>query len=260
MQLENRVAYITGGGSGIGKAAAVLLAAEGARVCVTSRDLGDLEETVQEIEEGGGEAFAVAGDIARVEDVERAVRQVVERWGRLDIVFANAGINGVWAPIEEIEPEEWDTTLNINLRGTFLTLRAAMPHLKRQGGSIIITSSINGTRVFSSQGATAYGCSKAAQVALCKFVALESARHGVRVNVICPGAIATDIDSSTEMRDADEAAPPLAFPENPIPLSGGKPGDPHQVARLVLFLASDASSHITGTEIWIDGAQSLLRG
>lgn len=120
------------------------------------------------------------------------MRQIDEAWGRLDVVFANAGVNGKWAPLDELTPDDWDHTLDINLKGTFLTLRYALPLLRRRGGSVIITSSVNGTRMFSNSGATAYASSK--------------------------------------------------------------------VAQLVLFLASDAASHITGTPVWIDGRQSLLQG
>jgi NAD(P)-dependent dehydrogenase (short-subunit alcohol dehydrogenase family) len=185
---------------------------------------------------------------------------VVDEWGRLDIVFANAGVNGVWAPIEELEPDEWKQTLDINLTGTFLTVKYAVPVLRRAGGgSIIVTSSVNGTRMFSNTGATAYATSKAGQAAMVKMLAPELGPHGIRINVICPGAIATSIDENTEQRDLDDAGLPVEFPEGKIPL-GGEPGTSDQVAQLVLFLASDMSSHITGSEIWIDGAQSLLQG
>jgi NAD(P)-dependent dehydrogenase (short-subunit alcohol dehydrogenase family) len=150
--------------------------------------------------------------------------------------------------------------LNINLKGTFLTVKYAVPYLKKQGGSVIITSSVNGTRIFSNTGATAYSCSKAAQVAFTKMVALELAKDRVRVNVICPGGIETDIGENTEPRDLEHVKEPVEYPEGKIALTDGKPGTPEQVAQLVLFLASDASNHITGTEIWIDGAESLLQG
>jgi NAD(P)-dependent dehydrogenase (short-subunit alcohol dehydrogenase family) len=260
MNLDQKVALITGAGSGIGKATAVLLAREGAKVAALGRNADDLEQTVAEIQQGGGTAMPVVADVAQADQMERAVQQVIERWGRIDIVFANAGINGVWAPLEELTPEEWDRTLNINLKGTFLTVKYAVPYLKRQGGSVVVTSSVNGTRIFSNTGATAYSCSKAGQVAFAKMVALELAPYKVRVNVICPGAIETQIDENTERRDLEHVRIPVEYPEGSQPLTGGKPGSPEQVARLVLFLASDASDHITGTEIWIDGAESLLQG
>jgi NAD(P)-dependent dehydrogenase (short-subunit alcohol dehydrogenase family) len=260
MQLGDKVALITGAGSGIGKAAAVLLAKEGAKIAALGRTEDELNEVVAQIQQAGGEAMPVLADISETEEMQQAVQQVINQWGRLDIVFANAGINGVWAPIEELEPEEWDKTIKVNLKGTFLTVKYAVPHLKKQGGSVIITSSVNGTRMFSNSGATAYSCTKAAQVAFTKMVALELAKHRIRVNVICPGAIETNIDQSTERRDLEQAREPVEYPAGKIPLTDGKPGSSEQVANLVLFLASDASSLISGTEMWIDGAESLLAG
>jgi NAD(P)-dependent dehydrogenase (short-subunit alcohol dehydrogenase family) len=260
MRLENKVALITGGGSGIGEAAAVVFAREGARVAILGRTEEKLEETVKRITEAGGEALAVQGDVSKYPDMERVVGEVVEKWGRLDVVFANAGINGVWAPIDELKPEEWEKTIAINLTGTFFTIKAAVPALRKQGGSVIVTSSINGTRVFSNSGASAYSSTKAGQVALTQMLALELAKDRIRVNVICPGAIETEIEESTERRDLDKAKEPVEFPEGDLPLTDGKPGKAEQVAKLALFLASDEADHITGTPVWIDGGQSLLKG
>jgi NAD(P)-dependent dehydrogenase (short-subunit alcohol dehydrogenase family) len=257
MRLEGKVALVTGGGSGIGKAAALLLAREGARVAALGRTEDELQATVRAIERGGGEAMPALADISKPEEMEAAVRSVVDRWGRLDVVFANAGVNGVWAPVEKLEPDEWRQTIDVNLNGTFFTVKYAAPHLKKQGGSLIITSSINGTRTFSNTGATAYASTKAAQVAMAKMLALEFAEHKVRVNVICPGAIETDIGENTEQRGTDEVGVPVEFPQGWHPLRG-EPGTSEQVAELVLFLASDAASHITGTEMWIDGGESLI--
>ena len=259
MQLEGKVALVTGGGEGIGRATALLFAREGARVAVLGRHRDNLDPVVDEITAAGGEAMAVCADISVPEQMQGAIREIVDRWDRLDVVFANAGVNGVWAPLEELEPDEWDKTLSINLKGTFLTVKHALPHLKKRGGAVVVTSSINGTRVFSNTGATAYACSKAAQVAFTKMVALEVAPFKVRVNVICPGAIETNIDDNTDRRDMDEVKTPVEFPDTDKPLERA-PGTSEQVARLVLFLSSDASDHITGTEMWIDGAESLIRG
>jgi NAD(P)-dependent dehydrogenase (short-subunit alcohol dehydrogenase family) len=175
-------------------------------------------------------------------------------------VVANAGINGVWAPLEDLTLEEWERTLTINLTGTFLTVKHAVPYLKQQGGSVIVVSSVNGTRIFSNTGATAYSCSKAGQVAFTKMVALELAKYGIRVNAVCPGWVESELEDNTERRNLEGIRVPILYPEGRIPLTGGRPGTSEQVAQLVLFLASDASSHITGTEVWIDGAESLLEG
>ncbi len=260
MRFAGQVALVTGAGSGIGKGAALLLAQEGARVAGLGRTPSQLQEVVDEIQAAGGEAMAVRADVSQPEQMESAVQQVGARWGRIDIVVANAGINGVWAPLEEITPEEWDQTLNINLKGTFLTVKYALPYLKKQGGSVVVVSSVNGTRMFSNTGATAYSCSKAAQVAFTKMVALELAPHKVRVNCICPGWIKTEIGDNTYLRNVEKIRYPVEFPQGKIPLTHGAPGTVEQVAQLIAFLASDAASHITGTEMWIDGGQSLLQG
>ncbi len=260
MNLEGKVALVTGAGSGIGKAAALRLAQAGAAIAALGRTEDDLVSVVERINAAGGRAIAVEADIARPEEMQAAAAQIEKELKRLDVVFANAGINGVWAPIEDLKPDEWAQTLTVNLTGTFLTLKYALPLLKKRGGSVIITSSVNGTRVFSNAGASAYSSSKAGQVAFAKMAALELAKHKIRVNVICPGWIETKIEENTQKRNVEAAREPVEYPEGSVPLTDGGPGSPEQVAELVLFLASDAASHITGTEMWIDGAESLLQG
>jgi NAD(P)-dependent dehydrogenase (short-subunit alcohol dehydrogenase family) len=260
MTARNKVAFVTGAGSGIGRAAAELIGRDGAKVALVSRDGDELREVEKAIRRAGGEAMSLVCDVSVAEDVERAIGATVEKWGRLDLVFANAGINGTWAPIDQITPDEWDQVMEINLRGTYLTIHFAVPHLKKQGGSIVITSSVNGTRMFSNVGASAYATTKAGQVALAKMLALELGQDRIRVNVICPGWITTKIDESTDKSKLDEEQKLAEYPEGVVPLTKGSPGTAEQVAELVKFLFSDASSHISGTEIWIDGAQSLLQG
>jgi NAD(P)-dependent dehydrogenase (short-subunit alcohol dehydrogenase family) len=258
--LAGKTAVVTGGGSGIGRATALLMAASGAKVALIGHTTDEIVEVLKEM---GGEAaghFAVQADVGNEIEMIAAYESVAHHWDRLDIVVANAGINGVWAPLDQIEVDEWDATLGTNLRGTFLTVKLALPLLRKHGGSVIVVSSINGTRVFSNSGATAYSCSKAAQVAFTKMVALELAKDRIRVNVICPGAIRTNIEDSTERRELDDLHLPVVFPEGDIPLTGGEPGTAEQVAHLIRFLASDAAGHITGTEIFIEGGQSLLQG
>lgn len=171
MALTGKVAFVTGAGSGIGKATAVLFAQQGARVAALSHTADEVEQTVAEITRNGNEAIATVADTAQEDQMQQAVQQIVDRWGRIDIVFANAGINGVWAPIDELSLADWSRTITTNLTGNFLTIKHTTPHLKKQGGAIVVTSS-----------------------------------------------------------------------------------------QLVLFLASDAASHITGSEVWIDGGSSLVEG
>ena len=258
MELQGKVALVTGAGSGIGKAAALRFAGEGAMVGVLSHTEEEIRKTAEEIGRAGGRAIPLVADIADDGEMRKAVGDLVEAYGGLDIVFANAGINGVWAPIDELQPEEWDRTINTNLRGTYLTLHHAVPHLKQAGGSIIITASINGSRTFTSAGATAYSATKAAQVAMAQMLAVELAKHKIRVNVVCPGKIDTEIQENTQQRNTEQAKVPAEYPQGPIPLTGSEAGTSEDVAELVLFLASDRSRHITGTPVWIDGGQSLL--
>ena len=258
--LKDKVALITGGSSGIGLGTAQVFARAGARLAILGRSADHLRSAGTKLRDLGAEVLELQADVSDDQEMQKAVAQIEKKWGQLDIVFANAGINGVWAPLEELQPEEWERTLSINLTGSYLTIRASLPLLKKQGGSIIITSSVNGTRMFSNTGCTAYACTKAAQVALAKMLALELAAHKIRVNVVCPGWIESDIDDATEKRNLDEIATAVEFPEGAVPLTQGSPGSAEQVGNVVLFLASELSSHVTGTEIWVDGAQSLLQG
>jgi NAD(P)-dependent dehydrogenase (short-subunit alcohol dehydrogenase family) len=258
MELQGKLALVTGGGSGIGEAAAMKLAAAGADVAVLGRTRDELEEAASAIRDMGRRAPVLVADISKDDEMRAAFAEVEQEFGRLDFVFANAGINGMWAPLAELSYEEWNKTMSINLGGTFLTLHYAIPLMQRQGGSIAITSSINGTRTFTTAGASAYSATKAGQLALAQMAALELAKHRIRVNVICPGAIESEISDNTRERHVERAAEPAEFPEGEIPLTDGKPGKAEDVGDLVQFLASDRSRHITGTPIWIDGGQSLL--
>lgn len=256
---KEKVAIITGGSSGIGRASAIRLAENGVKVAILDLKEEDAEGLRQEIAEAGGEAMALQTDVSDAKDLEASFKQVLDHWGQLDIVFANAGINGKVAPIEDLDEEDWDQTLNTNLKSTFLTVKHAIPHMKAHGGSIIITSSINGTRTFRGFGMSAYSSSKAGQVAFGKMAALELAKYHIRVNIICPGAIETNIGKNTfpEEEELEKIKIPIEYPDGSHPLEH-QPGKPEQVADLISFLASDSSSHITGSQIFIDGAESLL--
>ena len=257
--LQDQVAFVTGAGSGIGRAAAIKLAENGAKIALVDLHKDEIEKVKNEIEAIGSEALVLETNVSHPEEVENCYKKTVNQWGRVDVVFANAGINGEVTPIEDLEPSDWNLTLSNNLTSTFLTVKYAIPHLKASGGSIIITSSINGNRVYRNFGMSAYSTSKIGQMGFGKMAALELAKYHIRVNMVCPGAIETNISDNTwkEKEELKKVEIPVKYPEGSQPLEN-KAGKPEQVADLVLFLASNQSSHITGSEIYIDGAESLL--
>jgi NAD(P)-dependent dehydrogenase (short-subunit alcohol dehydrogenase family) len=261
MELEGKVALVTGAGSGIGRATAIRLAKDGAVVGILGHTPDELEDSAAEIRRAGGTALPLHADVRDAEAMRKSVATLVDKHKRLDIAVANAGINGVQAPIDDLQPEEWDATIDTNLKGSYLTLHFAIPHLKKAGaGAIVLVSSVNGTRLFSTAGDTAYACTKAAQVAMMKISALELARFRIRVNAVCPGSIATEIGDNSFPRN-NEAVEALAdYPKGEIPLTDGKPGTAEDVAELIAFLVSDRAKHISGSPVWIDGTQSLLVG
>lgn len=258
-ELAGKVAVVTGAGSGIGQGAAIRLAEAGAKVAVLGRRPERLEPTVQQISEAGSEGCAIRCDVGIEDDVRDAYAEIERRWQQIDIVVANAGINGVWAKLDELELEEWNATMQANLTGTFLTVKHAVrPLRKAGGGSVIIVSSINGNRCFNLRGTTAYSTSKAGQVAFAKIVAPELALERIRVNVICPGSVQSSIGESTEVKGDLKVMYRPVNPDTRVPLSQGKAAAATQVGDLIQFLASDRSSHLAGSEIYIDGAESLV--
>lgn len=259
ISLEDQVILITGGSEGIGKQIALQTAQCGAKVAVIARHEDDLKKVVSQIESDGGTAIWASADVTSSDQMKAAVEKVLDRFGRLDGVVANAGTNGTWKPIDEMTPEEWRSTIDVNLTGTYITIHHCVPHLRRQGkGSIVVMASINGTRTFSHEGASAYAASKAGQTALAQMLALELAKSKIRVNVVCPGAIDSEIHEKTNRQNLEKIQTRVEYPDGKIPLVDGPFGDPEHVANLTAFLLSDLSGHITGTPIWIDGGQSLI--
>lgn len=260
MEFNEKVALVTGAGSGIGKSTALTLAGQGAFMGLLGRTADELEAALDEIRRAGGDGFVLVADVSDEVAMRDAVEALWNLKGRLDVVVANAGINGTWAPIEDLKPQEFDQTIAVNLRGTYLTLHFAVPKLKLSGGgAIVVVSSINGTRTFTTPGATAYSATKAGQLAMVQQLALELGQHRIRINAVCPGAITTDIDDNTTIRHREQTKVPVHFLQGDIPLTGGEPGQVDEVAEVIAFLASDRARHVSGSPIWIDGGQSLLR-
>lgn len=258
-QLEGKVALITGGGSGIGAATARRFAAEGAAVAVVDYRREPADQVAHSIRENGGRAEAFGADVSNEVQISRAIEDTVAKFGGLNVVFANAGINGMQTPIEEMTLDEWHQTVETNLTGTFLTVKHAIPHLRSAGGgSVIVTASVNGNTIFSLPGYAAYSTSKAGQVAFAKMAAAELARWQIRVNAILPGGVRTNIGERTYRRNLEKVTYNVQFPRPFPPLTGG-PADADDIANLVLFLASDASHTVTGAEFLIDAGVSLLR-
>lgn len=265
IDLQDKVVVVTGGSEGIGAGIAKSVAGCGGKVAIISRDEEDMRVVVEAIRSEGGDASYFKADVTEETQMKEAIKQVFAQYGRLDGVVANAGTNGTWAPIDELTPDEWRKTLDVNLTGTYLTIHHTVPYLRQDkpkkgsGGSIVIISSINGTRTFTNEGASAYASSKAGKLALGKMLALELAKSRIRVNTICPGGIESNIHKKTKKEDLEKIENPAEYPEGEIPLTGGELGKPSDVAGMVSFLLSDLASHITGTPVWIDGGQSLLQ-
>lgn len=259
-RLSGKVALVTGAGSGIGEATARRLAADGAAVAALDLVPERAEAVAAAIVSAGGTAFPLSVDVAEEAPMRAAFIELSERIGRLDLVVANAGINGYWAPIDEISPAEWDITTRTNLRGTYLTLHLAVPMLKAAGGgAVVIVASINGARIATTAGATAYSAAKAGQVAIARQLALELGRHRIRVNAVLPGMTDTNIAENTWRRNVESARWPVDFPAGDIPLTGGRGARPDDVADAIAMLLGDDSRHITGAELTVDGGQSLVR-
>ena len=240
--LEGKVAVITGGSRGIGRAIAMRLSAEGAKVAICGRNLAAAEEVVAEIEAAGATGMAVAADVSRESEADALIHASIKRFGRLDILVNNAGItrDGLLVRMKE---EDWDAVLDVNLKGAFFTTRAALrPMLRARGGRIVNISSIAGTMGI--PGQANYSAAKAGLIGFTKAVAKEVASRSITVNAVAPGFIETEM---TAVLSEDRKKIYLSQ----IPL--GRFGDPTEVAALVSFLVSEAAGYITGQVITIDG-------
>ncbi len=254
MDLENKVALVTGGASGIGRAAALEFAELGARVVVsTGSNVEGGEETVSMIRAAGGDACFVKCDVGSEAEVSALVAAAVEKYGRLDCAFNNAGIgpDGVripFGPLTDVTEGNWDRIMNTNLKGVFFCLKHELIRMRKQGGGAIVnTASIGGLKM--APGFGAYGPSKSAVIALTELAALENARLGIRVNVVCPGpTVGTRLMDNNLASNPEEEA---LLKERVIPM--GKLGTVVDVARSVVWLCSDYASHVTGQALSVDG-------
>lgn len=257
MRLSNKVALITGSGSGMGRASAILFAHEGAKVSAVDINDKTGQETVNLVKGKGGEAIFIRADVSKASDVENMIKKTVDTYGKLDILFNNAGIPMSFTPIEEVEEDLWDRIFAINVKSIFLACKYAVPIMKEQGGGIIInTASIIGVRP--RPGLNAYLASKGAAIQLTKGLAIELAPHKIRVNCINP--VATDtpmfpyfIDNSGA-KDAKYETARERFIAG-IPL--GRLAKAEDIASAALFLASDESAFITGVGLDVDGGRAI---
>ncbi|GIN40810.1 SDR family NAD(P)-dependent oxidoreductase [Heyndrickxia oleronia] len=252
MELLNKIAIITGAGSGIGRASSLKLANDGAKVVLVDFNKESGEETLKLVKEQGGEGIFVQADVSKSEDVKRYVNEAVETFGRIDIFFNNAGIIQKFAPLTEIEESEFDRLVSVNIKGVFLGLQHVIKVMESQGsGSIINTASTAGIR--SEHSLAAYSATKHAVVGLTKSASLEYVKKGIRINAICPGGVQTGITKSVAEMFETSGYVPEEIPNMRI----GRYAEPEELAEMVSFLASDRASYMTGSIVVVDGGLTL---
>lgn len=251
-RLDGKIALITGGGSGVGAASARRMAQEGASVALLGRTVQTLQRVVSEITTAGGRALALQCDVSVEDEVEHAVAETVNAFGRLDIVVANAAVqlHGQDKPIHESDPEIWDRTHNINLRGAYLTCRAGVRRMldHGQGGSIVVVSSVTALAGLAPQN-PAYTSTKGGMVSFGRALAIQYAKDNIRCNVVCPGALENPPDVELLGTQGPKAREDRLIPQIPL----GRLGSFEEIAPMVAFLASDDSSYVTGGVFVVDG-------
>jgi NAD(P)-dependent dehydrogenase (short-subunit alcohol dehydrogenase family) len=248
MQLVGKVAIVTGAGRGIGRAIARLFAAEGAVVVVATRTAAEGEETARLIAEAGGEARFIQTDVGRDDQVRDLVSETVRSHGRLDILVNNAGVSSPGKTLEEMTEAEWDRVIDTNLKGCYLGMHYAIPHLRASGGGAIVNIS-SVLAELTLPHCTSYTAAKAAVIGLTKATALEVGRDNIRVNCILPGSIDTDMMWEGLTAEQRQAWEPHVAAAQPL----GKVGQPEEIARVALFLVSDGASFMTGAPVLVDG-------
>jgi NAD(P)-dependent dehydrogenase (short-subunit alcohol dehydrogenase family) len=247
---KGKVAFVTGAGSGIGRAAALAFAREGASVVVTDVSERGNQETARMIEEFGGRALAVRCDVTRTEDVKAALDKAVEAFGRLDFAFNNAGSEQPVKTTADLTEQEWNRIVNVNLRGAFLCMKYEIPLMLRSGGGVIVNTS-SGAGVKGFKGQAAYASAKHGVIGLTKSAALDYASQNIRINAVCPGIIETSMmdrftEGTTEGRERVIAQEPV-----------GRMGKPQEIAAAVVWLCSDSAAFVIGHAMVIDGGQTV---
>lgn len=248
MRLEGKTALITGGGEGIGKATALMFCREGAKVGITGRTKEKLDQVVQEAS-GNGEIVAFPGDVSKEQDVKKTVDAFIDRFGKIDVLFNNAGILNT-GTVETASEEDWKKLIDINVNGTFLVTRHVIPHMKKNGGgSVINNSSVLG--FIGCPNSIAYNTSKGAIMQFTRSLAMDYAKEGIRANTVCPGFIKTKMNEDfignppEAQKKLDEMASQI------VPM--GERGVPDDIAYGLVYLASDESRYMTGASLVIDG-------
>jgi NAD(P)-dependent dehydrogenase (short-subunit alcohol dehydrogenase family) len=250
-ELQGKVALVTGGTSGIGRDTVVLFAKAGAKVVIAGRRELEGKETVEMVRAAGGEDLFVKADVSKAAEVEALVQRTVEKFGRLDVAFNNAGIEGHWLPITEQSEEDWDRTIDINLKGVWLCLKYEIRQMLKQGGGGAIVNMASAAGLIGLAGAATYCASKHGVMGLTKSAALENARSGIRVNVVCPAVIETPMaDRAYE----DPGVHRFVLGLHPI----GRFGRAEEISAAVLWMCSDRASFMTGQSLVLDGG--LLAG
>lgn len=245
MRFDNKVAFITGGGSGIGAATARQMAREGAKCVIVDISQEAADKVAGEV---GG--LGIAADVSNRAQIEAAIDAAVAKHGRIDILFNNAGV-GCFGKTPDLDPGEWERVIAIDLNAVFYACRAAIPHMPKPGGAIVNTASISG--MAGDYNFTAYNAAKAAVINYTRCMAIDHAREGLRVNALCPGLIATPLTTA-----AQELPELKRVWHGSIPM--GRPGTPEEMSEVVCFLASDAASYMTGSIVVADGGQTAWTG
>lgn len=249
---NTQVAVVTGAASGIGRATSIKFAEKGYRVVLVDFNEESGKETLKLIQSNGGEGIFVKADVSNPADVENYVQQAMDTYGHIDVLFNNAGIIQKFAPFTEVEIEEYERIMSINVKGIFLGMKYVLPIMEQQGkGAIVNTASSAGIRP--EHSIAVYSASKHAVIGLTKGAAIEYAKKGIRINAVCPGGIETAIFKSV----ADTFANGGYVPEELSPMRMGRHGQPSEIAEVVLFLASDKASFMTGSVVAVDGSLTV---